>query len=120
MSWQHGAFWTGTTVLHSESLLLLHKRTAVAAVCRAPCDAEAEAGDGPQLSAHHRGGGRCCLKTEFGLVLILPSAAASRLSREFFFSYTGLFILPASPAVALPPQPTTVHNSGWYILQRED
>lgn len=50
------------------------------------------------------------LKMEFSSVLILPFAAASRLS--------SLFILPASPAVVLPPQHTTLHNIGAYFKER--
>lgn len=61
------------------------------------------------------------LKMECSLDFILPSVDASRLAKDFFvFFLTGLFILLASPAVALPHQHTAVHNTDCCLLQRED
>lgn len=65
--------------------------------------AAAEAGDGLQLSAHHRGGGTCCSRCLF---LILPFVDAFRLSSL-------LLIHAATPAALLPPQ----HSSGLSLTK---
>lgn len=79
-------------------------------LCPARCDAEAEAGDEAVALSPPQWGWEMLLKMEFSSVLSLPFAAASRLS--------SLFILPASPAVALPPQRTTLHNIGAHFKER--